>query len=380
MGLTQKLGTIPLAILTDASNNVGIGGSPSGSYKLEVTGTAKVSGILTLSSTISNGTYTYTLPSATGTLALTSALGDYLPLAGGTLTGALSGTSATFSSSVTSNVNDGSAGFNAQPTTTTNSAYCQFLNADGYGYIGKNSSAGGNLATGSSAYALVMSTYKSGGTTAPIQFAPNNSVAMTITSGGDIGIGMAGVDISRLTTRGKDSTTTNYAFIAQNSATTNLFLVRNDGAVSIYGALSKGSGSFKIDHPLESMTETHNLVHSFVESPQANNIYRGKVELVNGKAKVNLDEVSTMTEGTFVALNREIHTYTSNETDWDAVRGNVKGNILIIECQNNQSNAIVSWLVIGERQDKHMMETAWTDDNGRVIVEPLKEIDELKNK
>jgi hypothetical protein len=46
MGLTFKLGTIPLAILTDASNNVGIGGSPSGSYKLEVTGTAKVSSTL----------------------------------------------------------------------------------------------------------------------------------------------------------------------------------------------------------------------------------------------------------------------------------------------------------------------------------------------
>jgi hypothetical protein len=96
---------------------------------------------------------------------------------------------ATFSSSVTSNVNDGSAGFNSQPTTTTNSAYNQFLNADGYGYIGKNSSAGGNLAAGSAAYALVVSTYKSGGTTAPIQFAPNNSVAMTITSGGDVYIG-----------------------------------------------------------------------------------------------------------------------------------------------------------------------------------------------
>jgi hypothetical protein len=48
-------------------------------------------------STIGNGTYTYTLPSATGTLALTTDLGAYLPLAGGTLTGALSGTSATFS-------------------------------------------------------------------------------------------------------------------------------------------------------------------------------------------------------------------------------------------------------------------------------------------
>jgi hypothetical protein len=50
-------------------------------------------------STIGNGTYTYTLPSATGTLALTSNLSAYLPLTGGTLTGALSGTSATFSGS-----------------------------------------------------------------------------------------------------------------------------------------------------------------------------------------------------------------------------------------------------------------------------------------
>jgi hypothetical protein len=39
----------------------------------------------------------YTLPDSDGTLALTSNLSSYLPLAGGTLTGALSGTSATFS-------------------------------------------------------------------------------------------------------------------------------------------------------------------------------------------------------------------------------------------------------------------------------------------
>ena len=97
MGLTFNLGRVSPSVFTDSSLNVGIGAAPSGTYKFEVTGTAKVSGILTLGSTISNGTYTYTLPSATGTLALTSALGDYLPLAGGTLTGALSGTSATFS-------------------------------------------------------------------------------------------------------------------------------------------------------------------------------------------------------------------------------------------------------------------------------------------
>jgi hypothetical protein len=57
MGLTQKLGTIPLAIFTDASNNVGIGASPSGSFKFEVTGTGRFTGALTgLSATFNGGT------------------------------------------------------------------------------------------------------------------------------------------------------------------------------------------------------------------------------------------------------------------------------------------------------------------------------------
>jgi hypothetical protein len=33
-------------------------------------------------------------------------------------------------------------------------------------------------------------------------------------------------------------------------------------------------------------------------------------------------------------------------------------------------------MVIGERKDKHMMDTEWTDENGKVIVEPLKTIKE----
>jgi len=53
-------------------------------------GTLQVTGIARFDSTLTNGTYTYTLPSATGTLALTSALSGYLPLTGGTLTGDLS--------------------------------------------------------------------------------------------------------------------------------------------------------------------------------------------------------------------------------------------------------------------------------------------------
>ena len=77
----------------------------------DVTGATKVSGILTLGSTISNGTYAYTLPSATGTLALTSDLTGYLPLTGGTLTGTLNGTSASFADDVTVNgLNIGNGG------------------------------------------------------------------------------------------------------------------------------------------------------------------------------------------------------------------------------------------------------------------------------
>jgi len=151
-----------------------------------------------------------------------------------------------------------------------------------------------------------------------------------------------------------------------------LRLTTSNGNLQVIGALSKGSGSFRIDHPLESKKDTHELVHSFIEGPQADLIYRGKIDLVDGSATINIDTVAGMTEGTFVALNREVQCFTSNESDWDAVKGSVSGNILTIECQNTSSTATVSWLVIGERQDQHMYDTDWTDDNGKVIVEPLK--------
>ena len=143
---------------------------------------------------------------------------------------------------------------------------------------------------------------------------------------------------------------------------------------SVSGSLSKGSGSFKIDHPLESKKETHHLVHSFIEGPQADLIYRGKVDLVDGKAVVNIDQIARMTEGTFESLNRNIQCFTSNETDWDVVKGSVSGNKLTIECQNTNSTATVSWMVVGERDDQHMKDTDWTHPDGKIIMEPLKEI------
>ena len=143
------------------------------------------------------------------------------------------------------------------------------------------------------------------------------------------------------------------------------------GNASITGSISKGSGSFKINHPLDSKKDTHNLVHSFLEGPQADLIYRGTVDLVDGVANVNIDTASGMTDGTFVLLCREVQSFTTNESGWTAVRSSVDGNILTIEAQDNTCTDSISWMVVGERQDQHMYEAGWTDENGRVIVEPL---------
>ena len=150
------------------------------------------------------------------------------------------------------------------------------------------------------------------------------------------------------------------------------FRISNVGNVTIGGSLSKGSGSFKIRHPLESKKDTHWLVHSFVEGPQADNLYRGKVTLVDGTATQNIDTVAGMTEGTFDALNREVQCFTTNETGWTAIKGSVSGNILTITAQDNTCTDTISWMVIGERKDEHMMSkhTPWTDSDGKVILEP----------
>jgi len=60
-----------------------------------------------------------------------------------------------------------------------------------------------------------------------------------------------------------------------------------NGRAHVVGALSKGSGSFLIDHPLDPTNKY--LVHSFVESPDMKNIYDGVAVLDSkGRAKVQM--------------------------------------------------------------------------------------------
>ena len=142
-----------------------------------------------------------------------------------------------------------------------------------------------------------------------------------------------------------------------------------DRSVHIYGALSKASGSFRIPHPLAGLSTTKELLHSFIEGPQCDNIYRGKTTLVSGISTVNIDSVSGMTEGTFAVLNRDIQCFTSNETGWTAVKGSVNGNLLTIVAQDNTCTDTISWMVVGERQDPNIRESTITDDEGRLLVE-----------
>ena len=145
------------------------------------------------------------------------------------------------------------------------------------------------------------------------------------------------------------------------------------GTVHISGTLTKDGGSFKIPHPLESKNSSHYLVHSFIEGPQADLIYRGKVDLVGGTAAVNIDTATGMTDGTFVALNTDVQCFTSNESGWTAVKGSVSGNVLTITAQDNSCTDTISWMVVGERQDQYMKDTGWTDSDGKVILEPERE-------
>jgi hypothetical protein len=90
---------------------------------------------------------------------------------------------------------------------------------------------------------------------------------------------------------------TNYGVYGAASGGTTNYAGYFSGNVSVTGTLSKGGGSFKIDHPLD--PENKYLYHSFVESPDMMNIYNGNVTLdANGEATVTLPDW-------FEALNME---------------------------------------------------------------------------
>ncbi|MFO0859010.1 MAG: hypothetical protein U0570_00535 [Phycisphaerales bacterium] len=117
------------------------------------------------------------------------------------------------------------------------------------------------------------------------------------------------------------------------------------GDVQITGNLSKGSGSFQIDHPLDPANKY--LYHSFVEAPNMMNMYDGIVKLdEKGEATVQLP-------GYFEALN----------VDYRYQLTCIGGSAPVFiaeEVSHNQFKIAggkpgmkVSWLVTGTRNDPY---------------------------
>jgi hypothetical protein len=153
---------------------------------------------------------------------------------------------------------------------------------------------------------------------------------------------------------------------------------RASGAVSVTAALSKGSGTFLIDHPLD--PKNKDLYHGFVEAPRYDLIYRGKVQLVKGVATVEIDPASNMTPGTFAALTQNAEVVALNNLSGFArVKSSaVVGGGFKITCEDITSSDTIHWVVIAERADAFIKnnEGAHTDKQGRMVPEQNKVADD----
>jgi hypothetical protein len=129
------------------------------------------------------------------------------------------------------------------------------------------------------------------------------------------------------------------------------------GSVTVSGTLTKGGGSFTIDHPLDPANKY--LQHSFVESPDMMNVYNGNATLdANGEAWVTLAEW-------FEALNRDFR--------YQLTALGAPGPNLYIASEvadhkfkiaGGAAGARVSWQITGIRQD------AWASREGQARHRP----------
>jgi hypothetical protein len=126
------------------------------------------------------------------------------------------------------------------------------------------------------------------------------------------------------------------------------------GNLSVTGSLSKGGGSFKIDHPLDPTNKY--LYHSFVESPDMMNVYNGNI-ITDGGGYATI----TMPHY-FEALNRDFRYQLTviNEADtgellWAQVVRELKNNQFTI--RSSRADVKVSWQITGIRHD------AWAEKN-----------------
>ncbi|MCE9541477.1 hypothetical protein K8R03_02860 [Candidatus Kaiserbacteria bacterium] len=146
------------------------------------------------------------------------------------------------------------------------------------------------------------------------------------------------------------------------------------GSASITGVLSKGAGTFVIDHPLDPKNML--LFHSFVESPDAKNMYDGIVTLdEKGEATVVLPAY-------FLALNQDFRylaTAIGEPMPEMYLSSEVKPRFLglfgspSVAIAGGAPNGRVSWQVTGIRHDPFILANP-------IIPEVAKGPDEIVDK
>ena len=228
------------------------------------------------------------------------------------------------------------SGWGALGKNTTDNNATGYLGGNGVGVEGDNSASGGEGVFGNDT--------SSGFTGAGVYGVSTNGSALWGACGSSNCVGVYGVAVG-----------TGYAGIFTGKTSVN-------GDLAVNGNVSKSSGSFKIDHPLDPAHKY--LYHSFVESPDMKNVYDGIATLdASGVVTVALP-------GWFSALNRDFrYQLTALGTPQPAL-------FVAKEMANNQftiaggvPGARVSWQVTGIRQD------AWANAH-RIPVEQTKPDDE----
>lgn len=138
--------------------------------------------------------------------------------------------------------------------------------------------------------------------------------------------------------------------------------VNINGDLLVTGAVSKGGGGFKIDHP--NAPENMFLAHSFVESPDMKNVYDGTVALDrDGEADVELP-------GYFSAVNKDFRyqlTAIGAPGPNLHIAREIEGNGFVIA--GGAPGMKVSWQITGIRKDP------WAEQH-RIVVEQPKEAGE----
>ena len=260
------------------------------------------------------------------------------------------------------------AGVNGVNTATTGGNGGQFTSnaTSGFsnGVFAQSSSTNGNGVTGSatatSGFAIGVSgsTNSSGGAGV---FGFNNSTGGFGLDGQAGASGIAVFGVNQVCTTGctlvngtaGQFVTGSGGFVLKGFAGTNqVFYVDGggngffSGNLTVNGKVTKGSGSFKIDHPLD--PEHKYLSHSFVESPDMMDVYNGVARLdAKGEAWVSLPDYFEALNGDFryqlTAIGAPApHLYIAREVSQN--RFKIAGG---------RANGRVSWQVTGVRHDPY---------------------------